>query len=105
MPFNVPEKNAVVVQSLTPYFKLCCRDRAPCVLCLMIETEINIHPGEAQEDEGHSGNGEEDDGEETERNCKGINYMSPTITCYWLFCLINLTIHSFLLLPLVSKST
>lgn len=103
MPFNVPEENAVVVQNLTAYFKLCCRDRAPCVLCLIIETEINSHPGEAQEDEGHSGNGEEDDEEETERNFKGIIYMSPT--CYWLFCLINLTIHSFLLPPPVSKST
>ncbi|KAI4827403.1 hypothetical protein KUCAC02_030799 [Chaenocephalus aceratus] len=70
MPFNVPEENAVVVQNLTAYFKLCCRDRAPCVLCLIIETEINSHPGEAQEDEGHSGNGEEDDEEETERNFK-----------------------------------
>ncbi|XP_041638874.1 interleukin-17 receptor C isoform X2 [Cheilinus undulatus] len=51
---TVEENNSVDIQNLTPYFKLCCKEAASCSLCLMIDTEINIHV-EVMEDEGHSG--------------------------------------------------
>lgn len=68
IPLNL-KNNTVDVQNLTPHFNLCCKDRAPCILCLVIE--INIHLDEELEDEGHSGL-EEDYREET-RNPRGTN--------------------------------
>ncbi|XP_070815888.1 interleukin-17 receptor C [Chaetodon trifascialis] len=59
MPLNVAE-NDVDVKNLTPYFKLCCEDRAPCTLCLVIDTELSIYADKDVEDEGHSGLDEED---------------------------------------------
>uniref|UniRef100_UPI0037E941E6 interleukin-17 receptor C n=1 Tax=Semicossyphus pulcher TaxID=241346 RepID=UPI0037E941E6 len=65
MALTVEEDDSVDVRSLTPYFKLCCSDRAPCTLCLLIDTEIHIHVDKDMEDESHSGNDEEDYGEES----------------------------------------
>ncbi|XP_063766574.1 interleukin-17 receptor C isoform X2 [Eleginops maclovinus] len=76
-PFDVPEKNHVDVRNLTIYFKLCCGVDAPCELCLVIETEINIQLPKDLEDESHSGYDEDSDGEETERNFK-----ASVIVCY-----------------------
>ncbi|XP_034726093.1 interleukin-17 receptor C-like isoform X2 [Etheostoma cragini] len=79
------DNNAVYVQKLTPSIKLCCRDSAPCTLCLMIDIEINIHLDKVNEDES-SGYGEEDYSEVTERNPKAsvtVCYSVPTMmpTC------------------------
>ncbi|KAA8593433.1 hypothetical protein FQN60_009549 [Etheostoma spectabile] len=78
------DNNAVYVQNLTPSIKLCCKDSAPCTLCLMIDIEINIHLDKVSEDEG-SGYEEEDYSEETERNSKAsvtVCYSVPTMpTC------------------------
>lgn len=63
MPLTLPENDAVDVQNLTAYFKLCCKDTAPCTLCLVIDTEFPIDD-EDVEDEGHSGLDEEDYREE-----------------------------------------
>ncbi len=73
MPLTVVDIHSVVVQNLTPHFKLCCKDGASCTLCLVIDTEIDI------EDADHSGLDEEES-EET-RNPKGMNqgYMQPTV--------------------------
>lgn len=79
MPFNGAMNNAVDVQNLTPYFKLCCSDRA-CSLCVVIDTEINIHPDKDMEDEGHSGHYEEDYPKEMKSNPNGIN-CSPLSCC------------------------
>ncbi|TNN84305.1 Interleukin-17 receptor C [Liparis tanakae] len=70
MPLIVAENNGVGVHNLTPYFKLCCRDGALCALCLVIDTEINFNPENDMEDEGPSGNDEEDYSEESVRNPK-----------------------------------
>lgn len=67
----VRDDNAVDVQKLTPYFKLCCQDTAPCALCLGIDIEVNIHLEKEVQDEHHSGQDEEDYNEET-RIPKGI---------------------------------
>ncbi|XP_068451068.1 uncharacterized protein il17rc [Clinocottus analis] len=70
MSLIVAENNGVGVQNLTPYAKLCCSDGALCALCLVIDTQINFNPDKDTEDEGHSGNDEEDYSEETVRNPK-----------------------------------
>ncbi|XP_034389790.1 uncharacterized protein il17rc [Cyclopterus lumpus] len=70
MPLIVAENNGLDVRNLTPYFELCCRDGALCALCLVIDTEINFNPETDMEDEGHSGNDEEDYSEESVRNPK-----------------------------------
>ena len=77
MPLTVADDDAVDVRKMTPHFKLCCKDRAPCTLCLVIDTEINIHTDTHVADEGPSGVDEEDYSGET-RNPKGMNYMQPT---------------------------
>nr|XP_033483130.1 interleukin-17 receptor C isoform X1 [Epinephelus lanceolatus]XP_033483131.1 interleukin-17 receptor C isoform X1 [Epinephelus lanceolatus] len=70
LPLIVTESNAVDVRNLTPSFKLCCKDTAPCTLCLVIDAEITINPDKDMEEEGHSGHDEEDYSEEMERNPK-----------------------------------
>ncbi|XP_069559436.1 interleukin-17 receptor C [Brachyistius frenatus] len=69
-------KNTVDVQNIKPDFKLCCEDRTTCTLCLVIETEIYIHPEKAVEDEGHSGSEEEDNSDETS------NPKASVMVCY-----------------------
>ncbi|XP_035518058.1 interleukin-17 receptor C [Morone saxatilis] len=69
-PLSEAENDADVdVQKLTAYFKFCCKDRAQCVLCLVIDTEININLSKTMENEDHSGGDDEDYSEET-RNPK-----------------------------------
>lgn len=74
MAFNVADNDAVDVQNLTPYFKLCCKDRAPCILCMVIDIEITIQINldKDMEEEGLSGQDVEDHTEET-RNPQGTN--------------------------------
>ncbi|XP_044029523.1 uncharacterized protein il17rc [Siniperca chuatsi] len=84
-PYTEAENDAVDVRNLTPYFKLCCKDRTPCTLCLVIDTDIDIQPDKHMEDEGHSGLDEEDYSQET-RNPKAsvtvCYYAVPTaLTC------------------------
>nr|XP_046239632.1 uncharacterized protein il17rc [Scatophagus argus] len=55
------EDDAVKVQNLTPYIKLCCKDGEPCALCLTIDIEINIPQDQDREDEEQSGHEEEYD--------------------------------------------
>lgn len=43
MPLNLADAvDAVDVQNLTPYFKLCCKDRALCTLCMVLDIEVDI---------------------------------------------------------------
>ncbi len=72
MPFPAAESDEVNVKNLTPNFKLCCKDRAPCILCLLIDTEVSIGEDSDVEDEGHSGLDEEDYSEER-NNSNGMN--------------------------------
>lgn len=74
MAFNVADNDAVDVQNLTPYFKLCCKDRAPCTLCMVIDIEITmqINLGKDMEEEGLSGQDVEDYSEQT-KNPQGTN--------------------------------
>lgn len=72
MSLTVANDNAVDVQNLTPYFKLCCKDGAPCLLCMVVDIEMEINPDEDMKNEGHSGQEEENYSEET-TNHKGKN--------------------------------
>lgn len=52
MSLSLANSGAVDVIHLTPHFKLCCKDRAPCALCMAIDIEIRINlenSGEQQE--------------------------------------------------------
>ncbi|XP_036956919.1 interleukin-17 receptor C-like [Acanthopagrus latus] len=63
--------DAVDVLSLTAFPKLCCKDGAPCKICLVLDVEINIRLDmeKDMEDEGHSGlEEEEEDYSEETRN-------------------------------------
>ncbi|XP_071349107.1 uncharacterized protein il17rc [Trachinotus anak] len=62
IPFLL-ENDAVDVQNLTAYFKLCSKSSESCTLCLVIDTELHIHPDNDMENEDHSGLDEEDDSE------------------------------------------
>ncbi|KAM9361283.1 uncharacterized protein il17rc [Symphorus nematophorus] len=64
MPLTVAGDDAVRVKNMMPYFNLCCKDREPCTLCLVIDTEIKILSYTDVENEG-SGLDEEDYSEET----------------------------------------
>ncbi|XP_040015416.1 uncharacterized protein il17rc isoform X3 [Xiphias gladius] len=66
------KNDAVDVQNLTAYFKLCSKSKESCTLCLMIDVELHIHPDFDMEDEGHSGLDEEGDNEEM-RNPKAAS--------------------------------
>lgn len=46
MPLADPEDTAVTVTSLTPKIELCCRDEAPCTLCLVIDAELYVDPAQ-----------------------------------------------------------
>ncbi|XP_071388222.1 interleukin-17 receptor C isoform X1 [Centroberyx affinis] len=63
-PPSEPKNDAVDVRDLRLQAKLCCKDEAPCALCLVIDTELYIHPNIEMEDEGYSGH-DEDDSEKT----------------------------------------
>lgn len=68
--------DAVDVLSLTAFPKLCCKDGAPCKICLVLDVEINIRLDmeKDMEDEGHSGlEEEEEDYSEETRNPRGVN--------------------------------
>ncbi|XP_034545010.1 interleukin-17 receptor C [Notolabrus celidotus] len=73
---SLKENDSAHVLNLTPYFKLCCKDRAPCRLCLVIDAEITIHAGKDLEDEGHFGADEEDYRGETR------NQKASVTVCY-----------------------
>ncbi|XP_027135564.1 uncharacterized protein il17rc [Larimichthys crocea] len=60
VPLVFGGNDAVEIRNLTPSFKMCCEDTAPCVLCLVIDTKISFHPDKDMEDEDHSGHDEED---------------------------------------------
>ncbi|KAM9409511.1 uncharacterized protein KZ484_001697 isoform 2-T2 [Pholidichthys leucotaenia] len=55
--------DTVAVTSIQSEFKLCCKD-GTCVLCLEIVTEVYIYLDKNMNEEGQSGSGGEDDGEE-----------------------------------------
>ncbi|XP_008283374.1 uncharacterized protein il17rc [Stegastes partitus] len=63
--FLMAAENTVHVQTLKPYFKLCCKNRKTCTLCLEIDAELSIQPDKGSEDEGSSESDEEDYREET----------------------------------------
>lgn len=79
MSLSLNKNDSVDVLKLTPEFKLCCNDKAPCRLCLVIDAEIKIRAKNDQEDEDHSGVDEEDYMEET-RNPKGTD-KNAWMTC------------------------
>ena len=64
------ENDGVDVQNLTANFKLCSDTEETCALCLVIDTEFHIRLDNDMEDEGSSGDNEEEDRKE-ERNPKG----------------------------------
>ena len=80
--------DAVDVQNLRPKFKLCCKELAECTLCLVIDTELYIHPDNKIESEDHSGNDEED-----YSNPKGDNggCVKPTVIFLNFVCLNPIT--------------
>ncbi|XP_053293718.1 interleukin-17 receptor C [Pleuronectes platessa] len=61
------ENDGVDVQNLTANFNLCSDTKETCALCLVIDTEFHIHLDKNMEDEGPSGNNEEDDSEEARK--------------------------------------
>ena len=69
---NVANDNAVDVQNLTPCIKLCCKDRAPCSLCMVVDIEMEITLDEDMKTEGSSGQEEENYSKET-TNHEGKN--------------------------------
>lgn len=69
MPLAFQEDAAVDVKSLMPRFVLCCKDKVPCTLCLVIDTELSIHPDEDMEEDFRS---EHDGVSEEKRNSKGV---------------------------------
>ncbi|CAJ1050717.1 interleukin-17 receptor C [Xyrichtys novacula] len=76
LPLALTANDLVDIQNLTSYFKLCCEDRGPCGLCLVIETEVIINEDQDTEDVGHSGFDEEDFREETR------NHKASVAVCY-----------------------
>lgn len=48
---NLANNDDVDVQKLTTQFKLCCKDRGPCTLCMIIDIEINVTLDKDSEDE------------------------------------------------------
>ncbi|XP_008407905.1 interleukin-17 receptor C-like [Poecilia reticulata] len=61
-------------------FKLCCKAKRDCALCLVLETEVsNIPMARDVENDNHSGNDEEDDNEDTtlERSSVTACYQDP----------------------------
>lgn len=73
---NVEENKSVEVKNLTPYFKLRCEEARPCRLCMVIETEVNIHVNKNLEDEDHSGTNDEEYEEEIN------NVKASVLVCY-----------------------
>lgn len=71
MSFPVQDNDAVEVHKLTPHFKLCCKNRALCTLCLVIDAELYVRLDKDVEDEG-SGPYEGDYRDEM-RNIRGMN--------------------------------
>lgn len=67
---NLANNDDVDVQKLTTQFKLCCKDRAPCTLCMIIDIEINVTLDKDSEDEAIYG--DEYDYSENTSNAKGI---------------------------------
>lgn len=72
MSFAVRDDDAVDVQKLTPHFKLCCKDKAVCTLCLVIDAELHVRLDKEEEDDG-SGPDEEDHRDEM-RITRGVNW-------------------------------
>ena len=61
------ENDGVDVQNLTANIYLCPDTKETCALCLVIDTEFHIRLDKDMEDEGPSGNNEEDDSEEARK--------------------------------------
>lgn len=56
MPIPAEKDDAVEVQNLKPYVKLCCSNSTKlCTLCLVIDTELYISPDKDMQDTDHSG--------------------------------------------------
>ncbi|XP_074535152.1 uncharacterized protein il17rc [Halichoeres trimaculatus] len=79
------KKNDFVdIQKLTPDFELCCKDKAPCRLCLVIDAEIIVRAEADSEYEDHSGMDEEDYTEDTRKQkasmtvCYNAEHFMPT---------------------------
>lgn len=46
MPPTLANNEAFDVVNLTPDFKLCCKDRAPCTLCMAVDIEMKLNRDE-----------------------------------------------------------
>ncbi|XP_067341676.1 uncharacterized protein [Channa argus] len=75
--FPIPENEAVEVQKLTPYFRLCCKHKAACTLCLVVDAELYVHMDKDMEGEG-SGPDEDDSAEASVTLCYKTPSTLPT---------------------------
>lgn len=48
---SLANNEAFDVVNLTPDFKLCCKDRAPCTLCMAVDIEIKLSRDEEKSTE------------------------------------------------------
>lgn len=46
MPPTVANNEAFDIVNLEPDFKLCCKDRGPCTLCMAVDIEIKLNRDE-----------------------------------------------------------
>lgn len=67
----IATKDTADVQNLQPTFKLCCKARKMCKLCLVVDAELYIQLQKDRIDEGSAGPDEEDYSKETS-NPRGI---------------------------------
>lgn len=70
LALNLANNDDVDVQKLTTKFMLCCKDRAPCTLCMIIDVEINVTLDKDSQDEATYE--DEYDYSEHTSNAKGI---------------------------------
>ncbi|XP_056885948.1 uncharacterized protein LOC130524143 isoform X1 [Takifugu flavidus] len=49
MSLSLANSETVDVVNVTPHFKLCCKDRAPCTLCMAIDLEMKINQETSKE--------------------------------------------------------
>lgn len=54
MSLSLANSGAVDVVNLTPHFKLCCKDRAPCTLCMAIDIEMKINQENSSEQQEYN---------------------------------------------------
>lgn len=46
---SLANNETVDVFNVTPHFKLCCKERAPCTLCMAIDLEMKINQETSEE--------------------------------------------------------